>query len=219
MLAQCGMRIIRAFAILSLSALSVSASAQVYRCTTPTGGTEFSQIPCGKDSKLIQDRANSIDTGPPTDPFGVQRERGRLQLEADYNRTKSSGDTPTNGAPATSPSRAARQIDAIACERADRDAHVESRHARQDKVLIKRKQDVADWECGRTLPVNESSAPAPPKPKFIPGPVRNPSPTITNCDGAGCWDSNGARYNRGGGNTYFGPNGACTGTAGGMVCP
>ena len=140
-------------------------------------------------------------------------------MEADYFRKKLSGDTPANGAGATNTSRAARQIDAVACERADRDAHIESRHARQDKVLIKRKQDVADWECGRTLPVNESSAPAPPKPKFIPGPVRNPSPTITNCDGAGCWDSNGARYNRGGGNTYFGPNGACTGTAGGMVCP
>ena len=133
------MRIVPAFAILSLSALSVSASAQVYRCNTPTGGTEFSQIPCGKDSTLIQNRASSIDTGPPTDPFGVQRERGRLQLEADYNRKKSSGDTPTNGAGATSPSRAARQIDAVACERADRDAHIESRHARQDKVLIKRK--------------------------------------------------------------------------------
>ena len=209
----------RAFCILIGATLSVGAPAQVYRCTTPTGGTEFSQIPCGKDSKLIQDRASSIDTGPPTDPFGVQRERGRLQFEADYFRKKLSGDTLINGAGATNPSRAARQIDAIACERADRDAHVESRHARQDKVLIKRKQDLADWECGRTLPVNESSAPAPPKPKFIPGPVRNPSPTITNCDGAGCWDSNGARYNRGGGNTYFGPNGACTGTAGGMVCP
>ena len=90
------MKFVRAFTILSLSAVSVNALAQVYRCTTPTGGTEFSQIPCGKDSKLTQDRARSIDTGPPTDPFGVQRERGRLQLEADYNRKKSSGDTPTN---------------------------------------------------------------------------------------------------------------------------
>ena len=214
------MKIVPAFTILSLSVLSVSASGQVYRCTTPTGGTEFSHIPCGKDSKLIQDRASSIDTGPPTDPFGVQRERGRLQLEADYYRKKSSIDTPINAAGATNPSRAARQIDAISCERADRDAHIESRHARQDKVLIKRKQDLADWECGRTLPVNESSAPAPPTPKFTPGPVRNPSPTIASCDSSGCSDTNGGRYNRGAGNIFFGPNGiSCTRTAGGIVCP
>ncbi len=35
-----------------------------------------------------------------------------------------------------------------------------------------------------------------------PMPQRQPS-TITNCDGAGCWGSDGTRYNRGAGDTYF----------------
>jgi len=220
MLAECRMKIILTFGILSLSALSVNALAQVYRCTTPTGGTEFSQIPCGKDSKLIKDRANSIDTGPPTDPFGVQRERGRLESEAGYYRDKASSDMPTNGAGASSRLPAVRQIDAVACERADRDAHIESRSPRRDLAMIKRKQNLADWECGRTMPARESSAPAPSAPTIIPGATRNPNPILTNCDSAGCWDTNGGRYNRAAGNTFFGPNGvACTRTAAGTVCP
>lgn len=32
---------------------------------------------------------------------------------------------------------------------------------------------------------------------------------ITNCDSGGCWDNLGNRYNGGGGDTYFGPSGAC----------
>lgn len=214
------MKIVRIFTILSLSALSMNAFTQVYRCTTPTGSTEFSQTPCGKDSKLIQDRASSIDTGPATDPFGVQRERERLQSEADPYRKKLSSDTPANRAGVSRSSQAARQIDTAACERADRDAHIESRHARQDKAVIKRKQDLADWECGRSMPASETNAPAPSPPKFIPNPVRNPSPTIASCDSSGRWDTNGGRYNRAGStNTYFGPNGTCTGTPSGMVCP
>jgi hypothetical protein len=52
----------------------------------------------------------------------------------------------------------------------------------------------------------------------VPGYV--PPPTMASCDAAGCWDTQGGRYNRGAGDTYFGPGGtACTRTAGGMVCP
>lgn len=34
-----------------------------------------------------------------------------------------------------------------------------------------------------------------------------PPGVITSCDGAGCWDSNGVRYNRGAGPTYFSSDG------------
>ncbi len=64
--------------------VSLTASAQVYRCKTAAGGTEYSQVPCGKDAQLLQSQRNSIDTtNPPADPFGVQRERDRLQLDTD----------------------------------------------------------------------------------------------------------------------------------------
>ena len=49
-------------------------------------------------------------------------------------------------------------------------------------------------------------------------PQRQPS-TITNCDGAGCWGSDGTRYNRGAGDTYFpSTGGVCQGVGGQMQC-
>ena len=45
------------------------------------------------------------------------------------------------------------------------------------------------------------------------------SSTVTNCDGAGCWGSDGTRYNRGAGNTYFPSNGgSCQDVGGQMQC-
>lgn len=49
-------------------------------------------------------------------------------------------------------------------------------------------------------------------------PSRTPS-TITNCDGVGCWGSDGTRYNQGAGNTYFPSNGgSCQRVGGQMQC-
>ena len=45
------------------------------------------------------------------------------------------------------------------------------------------------------------------------------SSTITNCDGAGCWGSDGTRYNRGAGDTYFpSTGGSCQSIGGQMQC-
>ena len=47
---------------------------------------------------------------------------------------------------------------------------------------------------------------------------RQPS-SITNCDSAGCWGSDGTRYNRGAGDTYFpSTGGVCQGVGGQMQC-
>ena len=47
---------------------------------------------------------------------------------------------------------------------------------------------------------------------------RQPS-TITNCDSAGCWGSDGTRYNRGAGDTYFpSTGGSCQSIGGQMQC-
>lgn len=121
---------------------------------------------------------------------------------------------------ASGTSRAARQIDSAACERADREALIEARHARKDATAIRRAQKSADWECGRVIAADDVEAPPPSAPTFIPGPVRNTTPNIASCDSSGCWDTSGGRYNRAAGNTFFGPNGvACTRTAVGIVCP
>ncbi|MDB5940830.1 MAG: hypothetical protein JWQ13_396 [Ramlibacter sp.] len=56
------------------------------------------------------------------------------------------------------------------------------------------------------------AAPSPP-PLDIPRP-----PVVTSCDAAGCWDSNGARYNQQG-PVLLGPGGACTLQGGALNCP
>ena len=71
----------------------------------------------------------------------------------------------------------------------------------------------------------ETAGSAPPinsEPGFaIPAPPSTPRPSvITNCDSAGCWDDVGGRYDRGAGDTYFGPSGAACQMVGGMMqCP
>ena len=199
---------------------TLTASAQVYRCKTATGGTEYSQVPCGKDAQLLQSKRDSIDTtNPPADPFGVQRERDRLQLETDYYRKKSSSGLSGKSEATSSTSKAAREIDSAACERADREALIEARHARKDAAAIRRTQKTADWECGRTLP-DDPPPTAGSKPTVIPMATTLPPPIIASCDQSGCWDTNGGRYNRAGNtSTFFGPNGACTKSGTNMVCP
>lgn len=51
--------------------------------------------------------------------------------------------------------------------------------------------------------------------------VSNSSPpsSITNCDSAGCWGTDGTRYNKGAGNTYFpSTGGSCQNIGGQMQC-
>ena len=66
------------------------------------------------------------------------------------------------------------------------------------------------------VPQTDAYIPPPPIPSI---PAPQPS-IITNCDSAGCWDDLGGRYNKGAGDTYFGPSGtACQSTGGMMQCP
>lgn len=52
----------------------------------------------------------------------------------------------------------------------------------------------------------------------VPSAVSTPS-QIVNCDGAGCWDTNGTRYNKGAGDTYFpSTGGSCQNIGGQMQC-
>lgn len=198
------------FAVAVAASLSsLTAFAQVYRCTSPSGGVEYSQVPCGKDAQLLQSRKDSIDRSPPRDPFAGarERERGREAYERAYNAQASA---PRSGGAQE------REIDAAACARADRSARIEANHASKDRAEIRRKQQLADWECGRNI--TAAAAPTDKRAQVVPGNI--PPPSMASCDAAGCWDTQGGRYNRGAGDTYFGPGGtACTRTAGGMVCP
>lgn len=59
-------------------------------------------------------------------------------------------------------------------------------------------------------------------PSELPGNPAQQSPArMASCDPAGCWDTNGLRYNKGAGSTYIPANGraACQLLEGNMICP
>ena len=209
-----------AYAVAALvCGVTINAGAQSYRCTTPSGGTEYSQVPCGKDAQLLQNREKSIDRGPVGDPFGVARERERVRLETErlqalnrklYSTPQSA---PSNSGPYVRP------IDRYACEAADRDAHIESRHARKDAAAIRRKQKLADWECGRDI-ADDPVPSAPPRAKApTPQPVVAP-PGPAYCDASGCWGDGGRYWRSGASDTYVSPSGtACMRVGQQLVCP
>lgn len=188
---------------------TLTASAQVYRCKTATGGTEYSQVPCGKDAELLQNRNQSIDTRPFKDPFDwIRREEEGRRAQAAAERSMPVTD---------SRSPACIEATNIALQATER------KSPSALKVLA-----IAASICGRhdiaAVAQQLDATPKATEPErrstFVPGRTTNPNPSITNCDPSGCWDTNGGRYNRAAGNTFFGPNGvACTATAGGLVCP
>jgi hypothetical protein len=63
------------------------------------------------------------------------------------------------------------------------------------------------------LPPAAAPVAVPTPPLAIPRP-----PVLTTCDSAGCWDSNGARYNQQG-PVLLGPRGACVAQGGALNCP
>lgn len=69
---------------------------------------------------------------------------------------------------------------------------------------------------------NTGGATPTPTPIPIPIPIPTPIPTpssIASCDGAGCWGTDGTRYNKGAGDTYFpSTGGSCQNVGGQMQC-
>lgn len=58
--------------------------------------------------------------------------------------------------------------------------------------------------------------------QLVHSPRRPMNPNVVNCDAAGCWGTDGTRYNRGAGNTMFGSDGrTCQAVAPGapLMCP
>lgn len=56
-------------------------------------------------------------------------------------------------------------------------------------------------------------------PMYPPAPPRPPGQRIGNCDGTGCWDDQGRRYNRGGAGVFIGPSGPCRQEGNTLRCP
>lgn len=90
------------------------------------------------------------------------------------------------------------------------------------KALLSKPHKGSNGELTRSqreaLVALETGQPMPSNSQNNGGSIPTPS-NITSCDGSGCWDTNGTRYNKGAGNTYFpSTGGSCQNVGGQMQC-
>ena len=190
--------------------------AQLYKCVGADGKITFTKHGCSTDSEIEAIRLGSVNT---QDNSEVRREI----VEREFERNLQAGQTKqTRVAVVADPRIAERQNKGRndLCREADtpyKGAQNRQLTARQramssacgsgasiadiERVSLEHKQAAA---------TSRSSAP-----------LGAPTPThVTNCDGAGCWDNQGNRYNHGTGPTHIRQDGrVCHDTgAGQMIC-
>lgn len=197
--------VVYAGALLIDLAWSLQAPAQVFKCIDPTTGkTTFSDQGCGTN-----DDATAVNIRPANSIDGSQYRQQAIEPEQ-YGAV-------------VEPVQAGPRITVVG-ERNDAE--------RERKKLCK--QASTPYPNSRGLTANQLAAaaqlctgvsvapPAEGQSTSLAAPPSPVSPTvITNCDPAGCWDSNGVRYNKGAGETYFPANGgsACQRINGIFSCP
>lgn len=205
-----------------LCLLFLTGQSTVYRCVDPvTNVTKFSDTRCQAheqgSSRTV--RPNSIDTQGSREQ-ALRHEIRQLQGQLREQEARSySAQSPTG---MTQPDLQSQRIDTRECELARRAYEIESGSMSKSKSSVEMKREAMYGACGMREPdrteINVRNdrydAPAQDDERRR-GPV-----VITNCDQGGCWDTRGGRYNRGAGDTHFGPNGVvCQMMGGQMICP
>lgn len=193
---------------LLLAALAVlipcSASAQVFKCVDENGKTTFSSLGCAAGhtgSAITVAPANSSDSSQYRNqaPAYAQPETGQQQSGPSVTVVGDSGrqDSERN--------RLCREAS--------------TPHKGSHGLTAAQLSAAASLCAGVDAPMPEPAAREPYAPPAAPAPVAPPQ--ITNCDTAGCWDTNGTRYNRGAGTTHIPSTGgpACQLINGQMLCP
>lgn len=193
--------VVYAGALLVCLVWSFPASAQVFKCIDPaTRKTTFSDRGCGAD-----DGGVAINIRPANSIDGSQYRQQAIAPE----QYRTAVDAVQRGARVTvvgEGSDAERERKKL-CKQAS--TPYSNSHGLTASQLAAAAQFCAGVSV--TPPVESQNTP-----------LSAPSPrVITNCDPAGCWDSNGMRYNQGAGDTYIPTNGgpACQYIGRNMICP
>lgn len=185
-------------------ALSAPTLAQVYRCQMPNGGTQFSDTPCPtsavKAERHMGSRATTSEWVP--DGYRLQeqldsayRSRAIIQDRA-QDEVNAVAAPPGSGLAVFSDGRQARDQDR---EKFFKDAERRTSRARlspEERARL----DYFERHGGRSRRNTDrgtSDAPIDPVPAAA-APGR-----LTNCDGAGCWDTGGNRYNSAAGGNFY----------------
>lgn len=193
---------------LILAALAVllpcSASAQVFKCVDANGKTTFSDQGCATGhaaSAISVAPANSSDSSQYRAPAPAYSEPQMAQQQSGP-RVTVVGDS---GSQDSERKRLCREAST---------PHKGSRGLTAAQLAAS-----AKLCAGVDVPMPEPVTMQPYAPPAAPAPAAPAQ--ITNCDPAGCWDTNGVRYNRGAGATHFPSTGgpACQLIDSQMICP
>ncbi|HUW28190.1 MAG TPA: hypothetical protein VMV97_06245 [Sulfuriferula sp.] len=194
----------------------------VYKCKESHNRIVYSQTPCNGNSEKIKLYDNSADYSSERNN-GVAHSKGYKEL-LDYCNTvmdkamsSVSEGNPDNwsyrlGAMAPMMQAACGQNNGSLQGYKEKRDYCIAVTARVNKIVNEGIPDNRSYRLRVMAPVmqaacGQNSASAMPRPD-IQTPAARPS-VITNCDPGGCWDNLGNRYNKGAGNTYFSPSGAC----------
>jgi uncharacterized protein DUF4124 len=192
---------LRPLLLTALLAASLPAHAEFFKCVDSAGKVSYSDKPCqGNDSGgrvVIKESGKFGTRGRAPDPIEQALRLNSSGMQSEDSPQQSS-------------------VSSSACADARRSYEMEAGSVRKDPVTTQAKRSAMYVACGMPEPAVESSGRA-----RNSMPVQNRPSVITNCDGAGCWDNQGGRYNSAGGNMYVPPGGgpACMRIAGQMTCP
>lgn len=198
-----------------IGASSTQSGVHVFTCKdSVTEATTFSDTPCGSNAVQIKVRqANVLDSS------GWRK----WIAEKQYQRQQAASKVAAARSAALSSNKPNNKESSFDRETRIRNCLVDAAQVKSKFGKMGRNQTVTSKmraEAERRCYSNDTLAPVINEDDYRAPPPSAPPRTITNCDAAGCWDTQGGRYNHGAGNTYFSTNGgACQMIGGQMQCP
>jgi hypothetical protein len=202
--------LISAVALLLLSFCATS-SADIFKCKNQSGQIEFSDKPCVAGSSSAQKLGpisnNTLDSSA---------ERRLL-----HNQQLNTQEPRSSNRPVTA--QAANKTGTSPCAQAKQDWQEAKKNAQCwatkdcETDLTRERAKQVDRFCNQNVDEMSST-------QIYNAAERKKEAEqnviLTNCDTAGCWGTNGSRYNAAGGTTFVGPRGACVKTGGNTLsCP
>lgn len=182
----------------SISLSVTQAYAQLYKCVGPNGEITFTKHGCNTASqtqKIEVGTVNSQDSSAARRNINEYQQKRSMQRQAP--RVTVVGDT-------SEAERRQREL----CR-----AATTPHKGAQNRQLTAAQRATAAAACGGRSGISNYDYSG-----DTGGYGASPAPShMTNCDGAGCWDNQGNRYNKGAGSTYFRNDGRVCQHVGGMM--
>lgn len=196
--------------------LASAAQGQVTRCVDPkTGKTTYTDGLCssGESGRIVVEQQSRDAIEAQRAQAAAARRRTNEADQRALETLQAMNQSPRPTAATSLGGSGEPSMNSAACKRAQHDLAV-VQNIRTTKRSAEPEARAMRIACGLPEPMSATGSQS--MPMQMPA---APPAVITSCDATGCWDSAGGRYNKGAGNTYFGPRGACTASGGTMVCP